>query len=99
MTHAVPPSSASPRVQRPWQDWLLSLLLHLVPVAELGATPAQAAIAWVLAQGEDIVALVGARTPDRLAESLDADRLALTPDQLGRIEAAIPRGSPQRADP
>ena len=35
MTHAVPPSSASPRVQRPWQDWLLSLLLHLVVLAAL----------------------------------------------------------------
>ncbi len=84
----------SPRFQGEQLAHNLALADALAAVAaELGATPAQSAIAWVLAQGEDIVALVGARTPDRLAESLNADRLALTPDQLGRIEAAIPRGS------
>ena len=38
MTHAVPPSS-SPRVQRPWQDWLLSLLLHLVVLTQAQQLP------------------------------------------------------------
>ena len=37
-----------------------------------GLTAAQLAIAWVLAQGEDVVPLVGARRRDRLAEALGA---------------------------
>ncbi|HEX2705193.1 MAG TPA: aldo/keto reductase [Candidatus Lustribacter sp.] len=55
-----------------------------------GATVAQVAIGWALARGEDIVPLVGARTRDRLAESLGAVRLELTPDDLASIEAAVP---------
>jgi aryl-alcohol dehydrogenase-like predicted oxidoreductase len=69
----------------------LSLIevLHSV-AADKEATPAQIAIAWVLAQGSDIVPLVGARRPERLAESLGALKLALTAQDLARIEAAIP---------
>jgi aryl-alcohol dehydrogenase-like predicted oxidoreductase len=59
----------------------------------MGATVAQAAIAWVASRGEDIVPLVGARTRERLAESLGALELELAPDDLARIERAIPRGS------
>jgi aryl-alcohol dehydrogenase-like predicted oxidoreductase len=60
-----------------------------------GATPAQLAIAWVLAQGAkpqgaDILPLVGARQPQRLAEALGALQLSLTPDDLAAIEAAVP---------
>ncbi len=58
-----------------------------------GATAAQLAIAWVLAQGEDIVPLIGARTRGRLAESLAALDLTLTPVDFARIEAAVPPGS------
>ncbi len=58
--------------------------------ADKEATPAQVAIAWVLAQGSDIVPLVGARRPERLAESLGALRLTLTAQDLARIEEAIP---------
>ncbi len=57
------------------------------------ATPAQVAIAWVLAQGKDIVPLVGARRPERLAESLGALKLTLTAQDLTRIEEAIPAGA------
>lgn len=59
----------------------------------LGITVAQAAIAWVLARGTDIVPLVGARTRERLAESLKALDARLTPDDLARIEAAVPAGA------
>ena len=60
-------------------------------VAErLGATPAQVAVAWVLAKGESIVPVIGARTPAQLAESLGALSIALSPSDLTRIEAAIP---------
>jgi aryl-alcohol dehydrogenase-like predicted oxidoreductase len=57
---------------------------------EQGATVAQLAIAWVLARGEDVVPLVGARTRERLDESLGALEAELTPDDLARIEEAIP---------
>ncbi len=55
-----------------------------------GATVAQAAIAWVLSRGEDIVPLVGARRRDRLTEALGALDLAPTPQDLARLEAAAP---------
>lgn len=57
------------------------------------ATPAQAAIAWVLSRGDDVVPLIGARRRDRLAESLAALDLELGPDDLGGIEAAVPAGA------
>ena len=51
------------------------------------------AIAWVLSRGSDIVPLVGARRRDRLAEALRAIDLKLTPDDLARIERAVPPGA------
>lgn len=56
-----------------------------------GASVAQIAIAWVAAQGADIVPLVGARRRDRLTEALGAQDVALSPDDLAAIERAIPR--------
>jgi aryl-alcohol dehydrogenase-like predicted oxidoreductase len=58
---------------------------------DLGATTAQLAIAWVAAQGDDIVPLVGARRRDRLGESLGAAALTLSSDDLAQIEAAVPK--------
>jgi aryl-alcohol dehydrogenase-like predicted oxidoreductase len=58
---------------------------------KLGLTPAQAAIAWALAKGDDIVPLVGARRRDRLAEALGALKAPLTPDEVMALEAAAPR--------
>jgi aryl-alcohol dehydrogenase-like predicted oxidoreductase len=55
-----------------------------------GATVAQAAIAWVLSRGEDIVPLIGARRRDRLSEALGALDLVLTPRDLARLEEAAP---------
>jgi len=52
---------------------------------------AQLAIAWVLAQGADIVPLVGARRRERLAESLGAPDIKLTGEELAEIARAIPR--------
>ncbi|MFI8930542.1 aldo/keto reductase [Streptomyces sp. NPDC053474] len=57
---------------------------------ERGATVAQTAIAWALAKGPDIVPLVGARTRERLAEALGALDAPLSPEELTRIEEAIP---------
>jgi aryl-alcohol dehydrogenase-like predicted oxidoreductase len=55
-----------------------------------GVTVAQLAIAWVAAQGEDIVPLVGARQRSRLSEALGAVDVTLTPDDLAAMEKAIP---------
>jgi aryl-alcohol dehydrogenase-like predicted oxidoreductase len=58
-----------------------------------GATVAQAAVAWVLAQGEDVVPLLGARRRDQLREGLAGADLALTPGDVRDLERAIPPGS------
>jgi aryl-alcohol dehydrogenase-like predicted oxidoreductase len=55
-----------------------------------GATPTQLAIAWVLAKGDDITALVGVRTRARLAEALGALDISLSSSDLTEIEAAVP---------
>jgi aryl-alcohol dehydrogenase-like predicted oxidoreductase len=57
---------------------------------EKGATSSQLAIAWVLAKQPWIVPLIGARTRTQLRESIGALHLALSVDDLARIEAAIP---------
>jgi aryl-alcohol dehydrogenase-like predicted oxidoreductase len=54
---------------------------------------AQIAIAWVLAQGADIVPVIGARRRDRLTESLGALDVTLSNDELAAIEAAVPKGA------
>ncbi|MFI7327458.1 aldo/keto reductase [Streptomyces rubiginosohelvolus] len=72
----------------------LALVDALRRVAEAkGRTVAQLAIAWVAAQGQDIVPLVGARTRERLTEALTAPDLELTADDLTEIEKAVPPGS------
>ena len=58
-----------------------------------GCTVAQLAIAWVAAQGEDVVPLAGARTRKRLDEALPAVDVALTAGDLAEIEKAVPRGA------
>jgi aryl-alcohol dehydrogenase-like predicted oxidoreductase len=58
--------------------------------AEKSVTASQLAIAWVLAKGETIVPLIGARTRLQLAESLGALEVALTRDEVVRIEEAVP---------
>jgi aryl-alcohol dehydrogenase-like predicted oxidoreductase len=67
--------------------------LALVAALAAGATVAQIAIAWVLAQGPGIVPLVGARRRDRLAEALGALGVTLSPDDLAAIERAVPNGA------
>src|SRR5690606_8940559 len=84
----------SPRFQGDNLHRNLALAEALRGVAEAnGATPAQAAIAWVASRGADVVPLVGARRRDRLAEALAAADLELSPGDLAAIEAAIPDGA------
>jgi aryl-alcohol dehydrogenase-like predicted oxidoreductase len=72
-------------------DANLRLVEALREVAEQrGATVAQVAVAWVASRGDDIVPLVGARTRERLAESLGALDLVLGEADLAAIETAVP---------
>ena len=61
--------------------------------AAQGATVAQVAIAWALHRGEDIVALVGARTREHLREALGALEVELRADDAAAIERAVPPGA------
>ncbi|MBG0823934.1 aldo/keto reductase [Planomonospora sp. ID91781] len=81
----------SPRFSGENLDRNLALVEALRATAEQkGVTVAQAAIAWVLSRGEDIVPLVGARRRDRLAEALGAVDVALDAADLAAIEDAVP---------
>jgi aryl-alcohol dehydrogenase-like predicted oxidoreductase len=72
----------------------LTLVAELRRIAEAkGCTVAQLAIAWVAAQGDDIVPLAGARTRVRLAEALPALAVELTAADLADIDHAVPAGS------
>ncbi len=57
---------------------------------EAGATPAQVALAWLLAQGDDIVPIPGTKRVSRLEKNAAADRLELTTEQLARLAAVAP---------
>ena len=84
----------NPRFAAENVDHNLALVAALRRVADAkGCTVAQLAIAWVAAQGEDIVPLAGARTRTRLTEALPALDLTLTPDDLAEIEKAVPLGA------
>jgi aryl-alcohol dehydrogenase-like predicted oxidoreductase len=84
----------SPRFQGENAERNLALAEALQKVAEQrGMTASQAAIAWVAAQGEDIIPLVGARKRAQLSESLGALDKALTVEDLASLEAAVPKGS------
>lgn len=86
--------SHSPRFQGDNLDRNLKLVEALRQVAETrGASVAQIAIAWVLAQGGDIFPLIGARSRDRLTEALGALDLALSASDIAAIEAAAPKGA------
>lgn len=57
---------------------------------ENGVSVAQLAIAWVASRGADIVPLVGARRPERIAEAIGAAGLRLSPEECDRLEKAVP---------
>ncbi|MGZ4584047.1 MAG: aldo/keto reductase [Mycobacterium sp.] len=58
--------------------------------ADVGATPAQVALAWLLAKGHDIVPIPGTKRVTRLDENVGADAVELTPDQLSRLDRLTP---------
>jgi aryl-alcohol dehydrogenase-like predicted oxidoreductase len=60
--------------------------------AELGATPGQVALAWVLQQGKDFVPIPGTKRRHYLEENVAAADLRLGPAEMARLEAALPSG-------
>jgi len=84
----------SPRFQGENVDANLALVEALRTIANIkGASVAQIAIAWVAAQGNDIVPLVGARRRAQLDEALGALDVTLTQADLAAIEEAVPKGA------
>jgi aryl-alcohol dehydrogenase-like predicted oxidoreductase len=65
---------------------------------EKGVTPAQLALAWVLAQGDDIVPIPGTKRRTYLEDNAGAVDVELTPDDLARIEAELPAVAGERYD-
>lgn len=61
--------------------------------AELGCTPAQAALAWLLAQGEDVLPIPGTKRVRYLEENAAAAEVRLTPEQRDRLGGAVPAGA------
>ena len=72
----------------------LALVEELRRIAgQKGVSVAQIAIAWVAAQGKDIVPLVGARRRDRLTEALGSRGVTLSAADFAAIEKAVPKGA------
>jgi aryl-alcohol dehydrogenase-like predicted oxidoreductase len=63
--------------------------------ADKGVTAAQLALAWVLAQGEHLVPIPGTRRIPTLEDNIAAAEIALSPEDLERIEAVFPKGAAQ----
>jgi aryl-alcohol dehydrogenase-like predicted oxidoreductase len=57
-----------------------------------GVSNAQIALAWLLAQGDDIVPIPGVKRPETMRDSVKAPEVALSADDLATIEAAAPNG-------
>jgi aryl-alcohol dehydrogenase-like predicted oxidoreductase len=83
---------SNPRFQ---EDTLKENLVLADRVTELarsrGVSPAQLALAWVLAKGEDIVPIPGTKSPRRLEENAAAADVKLTPAEVGELDNAISR--------
>lgn len=58
--------------------------------AEIAATPAQVALAWLIAQGEDVVPIPGTRRTARVEENIGADAIELSAEQLGQLSDIQP---------
>jgi aryl-alcohol dehydrogenase-like predicted oxidoreductase len=84
----------NPRFQGENAEKNLALVEALRIIANVkGFSVAQIAIAWVAAQGNDIVPLIGARRRGQLDEALGALDVTLTPADLAAIEQAVPKGA------
>lgn len=84
----------NPRFTQENIDRNRALLRPLEEIGEAhGARPAQVALAWVLSRGERVVPIPGMKRRDHLDENVAAVDLALTPEELARLDAAFPVGA------
>jgi len=84
--------SVAPRFSGDNLDANLALVAKIREFAEAkGCTPGQLALAWVLAQGEDVVPIPGTKRISYLEQNVGALDVALTPDEVAELSNAIPR--------
>lgn len=85
--------ATNPRFMQPNYDANIAATDKLRALAaEMGISTAGLAIAWVLAQGEHVIAIPGTRSVSHFKELLQGTQRALTPADLARIEAILPVG-------
>jgi aryl-alcohol dehydrogenase-like predicted oxidoreductase len=88
-----------PRFQGQALEHNLRLVAKVEEIAsEKGCTPGQLALAWVLAQGEDVVPIPGTKRRKYLEENVAAAEVELTSDDLARIDAEVPAAEGDRYD-
>jgi aryl-alcohol dehydrogenase-like predicted oxidoreductase len=84
----------SPRFQEENFAKNLALVARVEEIANAkGCTAAQLALAWVLAQGDDVVPIPGTKRRQYLEENLGALSVRLSPEDLARLDAACPPGA------
>jgi aryl-alcohol dehydrogenase-like predicted oxidoreductase len=91
--------TSNPRFTKDNLEQNLRIVAEVEAVAaEVAATPAQVALAWLLAQGEDVVPIPGTKRVSRLEENAAASDLILSPDHLARLGALRPPAGDRYAD-
>jgi aryl-alcohol dehydrogenase-like predicted oxidoreductase len=83
-----------PRFQKEHFDHNRELAARIEAIAaRKGCTPSQLTLAWLLAQGDDVVAIPGTRYPKRLDENVGALDVKLSAAEVAEIAEAVPKGS------
>ncbi len=91
--------SSNPRFAKDNLEQNLRIVAEVEAVAaEARAIPAQVALAWLLAQGDEVVPIPGTKRVSRLEENAAAADLILTPDHLARLGAIRPPAGDRYAD-
>lgn len=86
--------NTNPRFQGEALDRNLELANHVITLAKAkGCTPAQLALAWVLAQGDDVVPIPGTKRIKYLEDNLGAVDVSLSPEDLSEIDRLFPAGA------
>ena len=87
----------APRFQGENLEHNLAIAAHIAELATTkGVTPAQLALAWVLAQGGDVVAIPGTKRRAYLEQNVAATEIVLTPDELRHLDELAPVGAAAR---
>jgi aryl-alcohol dehydrogenase-like predicted oxidoreductase len=83
----------APRFQGTNLEHNLAVAARIADLAGIkGVTPAQLALAWVLAQGDDLVVIPGTKRRVYLEQNLAATEIVLTPDELRHLDELAPAG-------